>query len=146
MSKENKEFKLEVDIEELKLKVDKELADIREYVEEKTDYILDRIKELNEFATSNIRTKKIDLWGDFEKLKKDINKNILKKIPNEKIKYTVNGEVQEISAKDNKQTAADILKRAEFVPVKLFRLHDYKLKIDYFDENEQINIDDGDEF
>ncbi len=63
-----------------------------------------------------------------------------------KIYYTVNGERQEIAGSDNKLTAAQILEKAKFVPVDKFKLFNAKIKTDYTNPNQEIIVQNGDEF
>jgi len=50
------------------------------------------------------------------------------------------------SAPDNKLTVAQILEKAKFVPVDKFKLFNAKTKKDYTDHNQEITIQNGDEF
>lgn len=98
--------------------------------------------------------KKLEIWNG--QAKDDLHKNI--EIKNDdvfsieykpqdlKIYYTVNGEKQETSATDNKLTVAQILEKAKFVPVSKFKLFNAKTKKDYIDPNQEIIIQNGDEF
>ncbi len=63
-----------------------------------------------------------------------------------RIHYTVNGEDQEILATNNEQTVAQILEKAEFIPVEKFKLFNAKTNMDYKDLNEKVLIENGDEF
>ena len=62
------------------------------------------------------------------------------------IRYTVNGEVQEISTNENKLTVKKILEKANFVPVEKFKLFNAKTDTSYTDSNQEVTIHDGDEF
>ena len=63
------------------------------------------------------------------------------------IYYTVNGEEQEpLSTGNNKLTVSQILQAAKFTPVEKFRLFNVKEETSYSDPNEEIVVDDGDEF
>ena len=85
------------------------------------------------------------LHKDIE-VKNDIVFSIEYKPKDLKIHYTVNGENQEISATDNKLTVAQILEKAKFVPVDKFKLFNAKTKKDYTASNQEIIIQNGDEF
>ena len=98
--------------------------------------------------------KKQEVWNG--PAKDDLHKNI--EIKNDdvfsiehksqdlKIYYTVNGEKQEILASDNKLTVAQILEKAKFVPVNKFKLSNAKTETDYTNPNQEIIIQNGDEF
>lgn len=98
--------------------------------------------------------KKQEIWNG--QITDDLHKNIEIKnddvfsIENKskdlKIHYTVNGEKQEASVANNKLTAAQILEKAKFVPVDKFKLFNAKTKTDYTDLNQEIIIQNGDEF
>ena len=97
--------------------------------------------------------KKEEIWDGIEQ---DLHKEIEVKNGDEfticyksqelKIHYTVNGEDQEILATNNKQTVAQILEKAEFIPVEKFKLFNAKTNEDYKDLNQTISIKAGDEF
>jgi len=63
-----------------------------------------------------------------------------------KIHYTVNGEKQETLVTESKLTVAKILEKAKFVPVNKFKLFDAKTRKDYTTPDQEIVIQNGDEF
>ena len=98
--------------------------------------------------------KKQEVWngpakGDLHKkieIKNDDVFSIEYKSQDLKIYYTVNGETQEILVENNKLTVVQILEKANFIPVEKFKLYNAKTKTDYTDPNQEIIVQNGDEF
>ena len=97
--------------------------------------------------------KKQEIWNGTEKnLHKEIKAedgtifDIESKFEDSKIHYTVNREKQEILEKDNPLTVAQILEKAQFVPLEKFKLFNSKTEENYTDSNQKIKIQNGDEF
>ena len=103
----------------------KDILEVGEKQEPYSNYVIFKIQHGS----------KEKVWNGAEQ---DIHKNIkiengdkfdiVNNLQGVKIHYTVNGEAQEISSTNDKQTVAQILERAKFVPVEKFKLFNAKTK------------------
>ena len=122
----------------------KDILDLGKKQEPYDVYIIFKIQGDNKQEIWNGQVKD-DLHKNIE-IKNDDVFSIEHKSQDLKIHYTVNGEKQETSATNNKLTVAQILEKAKFVPVGKFKLFNAKTKKDYTDPNQEIIIQNGDEF
>ncbi len=122
----------------------KEILELGEVREPYSDYIILKIH----------RGTEQEVWdGEEEELHKSIKIeqesafSIKHKKPGSvEIHYTVNGESQVVSGINNKLTAQQILEKANFVPSDKFKLFNVKTQKDYTDPNQEIIIQNKDEF